>query len=45
MIMMYTARTSETDEVGDAVIEITSQIDLAALKKNSRFNFLPYGFC
>lgn len=34
MIMMYTARTSETDEVGDAVIEITSQIDLAALKKN-----------
>ena len=35
MIMMYTARTSETDEVGDAVIEITSQIDLAALKKNS----------
>lgn len=36
MIMMYTARTSETDEVGDAVIEITSQIDLAALKKIQR---------
>ena len=35
MIVMHTARTSEIDEIKDAVSEITSQIDLAALKKNS----------
>ena len=35
MITMYTARTSEIDEVDDAIEEIKSQIDLTALKKNA----------
>jgi hypothetical protein len=35
MIKMYTARTSEIDEVDEAVKEIKSQIDFSALKKNS----------
>ena len=35
MIEMYTARTSEVDEVDEAIREIKSQIDLGALKKNS----------
>ena len=35
MIKMYTARTSEIDEIGEAIAEIKSQIDFAALKKNS----------
>lgn len=35
MIKMYTARTSEVDEIDDAINEIKSQIDFAALKKNS----------
>ena len=35
MITMYTARTSEIDEVDEAVSEIKSQIDFTALKKNS----------
>ena len=35
MIEMYTARTSEVDEIDDAVAEIKSQIDFGALKKNS----------
>ena len=33
MIDMYTARTSEIDEIDDAVTEVMSQLDLAALKK------------
>ena len=35
MITMYTARTSEVDEIDDAINEIKSQIDFSALKKNS----------
>ena len=35
MIEMYTARTSEIDEISDAISEIKSQIDFSALKKNS----------
>ena len=35
MIKMYTARTSEIDEVVEAVSEIKGQIDFSALKKNS----------
>ena len=35
MIEMYTARTSEIDEIDDAVTEVISQLDLAALKKNT----------
>ena len=35
MITMLTARTSEIDEVDEAVSEIKSQIDFTALKKNS----------
>jgi len=35
MITMYTARTSEIDEISVAVNEIKSQIDFSALKKNS----------
>ena len=35
MIEMYTARTSEVDEISDAISEIKSQIDFSALKKNS----------
>ena len=35
MIAMYTARTSEIDEIDVAVREIKEQIDLTALKKNS----------
>lgn len=35
MIKMYTARTSEIDEVSEAVEEIKNQIDFSALKKNS----------
>ncbi|MCL1875366.1 MAG: FIST C-terminal domain-containing protein [Synergistaceae bacterium] len=35
MISMYTARTSEIDEIDDAISEIKSQIDFSALKKNS----------
>ena len=35
MIKMYTARTSEIDEVSEAVSEIKSQIDFSSLKKNS----------
>ncbi len=35
MITMYTARTSEIDEVAEAVREIKNQIDFNALKKNS----------
>jgi len=35
MITMYTARTSEIDEVQDAINEIKSQIDFSALKKHS----------
>ena len=35
MIKMYTARTSEIDEIDEAIAEIKSQIDLTALKKNS----------
>lgn len=35
MITMYTARTSEIDEVGEAINEIKEQIDLSALKKNA----------
>lgn len=35
MITMYTARTSEIDEIDEALSEITSQIDLSSLKKNS----------
>ena len=32
---MYTARTSEIDEVDEAINELKSQIDFSALKKNS----------
>lgn len=35
MIEMFTARTSEVDEIDEAVREIKSQIDFTALKKNS----------
>lgn len=35
MIKMFTARTSEIDEIDDAVREIKNQIDFTALKKNS----------
>jgi len=35
MITMFTARTSEIDEIADAISEIKSQIDFTALKKNS----------
>jgi hypothetical protein len=35
MIKMYTARTSEIDEIDDAIRDIKSQIDFTALKKNS----------
>ena len=35
MITMYTARTSEIDEIDEAISEIKSQIDLTSLKKNS----------
>lgn len=35
MIKMYTARTSEIDEIDEAISEIKSQINLSALKKNS----------
>lgn len=35
MITMYTARTSEIDEIDEAISEIKSQIDFGALKKNS----------
>ena len=35
MIDMYTARTSEIDEIGEAIREIKRQIDFGALKKNS----------
>lgn len=35
MIAMYTARTSEIDEVDEAINELKSQIDFSALKKNS----------
>lgn len=35
MITMYTARTSEIDEIDVALSEIKSQIDVSALKKNS----------
>ena len=35
MIQMYTARTSEVDEIGEAIDEIKQQIDFSALKKYS----------
>ncbi len=35
MIEMFTARTSEIDEIDEAVNEIKAQIDFSALKKNS----------
>ncbi len=35
MVKMYTARTSEIDEIDEAISEIKSQIDFSALKKNS----------
>ena len=35
MIEMYTARTSEVDDVNEALADIKSQIDFSALKKNS----------
>ncbi|MCL2154634.1 MAG: FIST C-terminal domain-containing protein [Leptospirales bacterium] len=35
MIKMFTARTSEIDEINEAISEIKSQIDFDALKKNS----------
>ena len=35
MIKMFTARTSEIDEIEDAVAEIKSQIDFSVLRKNS----------
>ncbi|MCL2810369.1 MAG: FIST C-terminal domain-containing protein [Clostridia bacterium] len=35
MIQMYTARTSEIDEINEAINEIKSQIDFGSLKKNS----------
>ena len=35
MITMHTARTSEIDEISEAIDEIKRQIDFSALKKNS----------
>jgi len=35
MITMYTARTSEIDEIDEAIEEIKSQIDFSALKQHS----------
>ena len=35
MIEMYTARTTEIDEIEEAISEIKSQIDFSKLKKNS----------
>ncbi len=35
VIQMFTARTSEMDEIEEAIREIKSQIDVSALKKNS----------
>lgn len=35
MVSMYTARTSEIDEIDDAISEIKEQIDFTSLKKNS----------
>lgn len=35
MVEMFTARTSEIDEVDEAIRDIKSQIDLSTLKKNS----------
>ncbi len=35
MITMFTARTSEIDEIEEAIREIQSQIDFSALKKNA----------
>lgn len=35
MVKMYTARTSEIDEIDEAINEIKSQIDFSSLKKNS----------
>ena len=35
MIEMFTARTSEIDEISEAIAEIKSQIDFGKLKKNS----------
>ena len=35
MVTMYTARTSEIDEIDEAIAEIKSQIDFNSLKKNS----------
>ncbi len=35
MIQMYTARTSEVDEIEEAIAEIKGQIDFGALKKNT----------
>lgn len=35
MVSMYTARTSEIDEIDDAIREIKGQIDFTYLKKNS----------
>lgn len=35
MITMHTARTSEIDEIDEAISEIKSQIDFTSLKKNS----------
>lgn len=35
MVKMYTARTSEIDEIDEAVSEIKGQLDLSALKKNT----------
>lgn len=35
MIKMFTARTSEVDEISEAISEIKSQIDFTQLKKNS----------
>jgi len=35
MITMFTARTSEIDEIGEAIEEIKNQIDFTKLKKNS----------
>lgn len=35
MITMYTAKTSEVDDIDDAIEEIKNQIDFSKLKKNS----------
>lgn len=35
MVSMYTARTSEIDEIDDAISEIKEQIDFTSLKKNT----------